>query len=104
MEVRPGRGEFHENPSSCICEDSESKAKRDSSSRKIGKGKDTPTKDEDVVVDDQNMNEDPDWSDPDDEDSEDGLRENSEFNGTLLDYEVDAVTSDEPELEDILSD
>ncbi|XP_048129829.1 O-fucosyltransferase 16-like isoform X6 [Rhodamnia argentea] len=104
MEVRPGRGEFHENPSSCICEDSESKAKRDSSSRKIGKGKDTPTKDEDVVVDDQNSNEDPEWSDPDDEDNGDGLQENSQFNETLLDYDADVVTSDEPELEDILSD
>ncbi|GLT27923.1 hypothetical protein SLA2020_028890 [Shorea laevis] len=26
-EVKPGRGEFHENPSSCICEDSEAKAR-----------------------------------------------------------------------------
>lgn len=102
MEVRPGRGEFHENPSSCICEDSEAKAKRDSRPRKLGKGKDTPTKDEDVVVDDQDINEDPEWSDPDDEDNRDGLQENNLLNGTLLDY--DAVTSDEPELEDMLSD
>lgn len=102
MEVRPGRGEFHENPSSCICEDSEAKAKRDSRPRKLGKGKDTPTKDEVVVVDDQDINEDPEWSDPDDEDNRDGLQENNLLNGTLLDY--DAVTSDEPELEDMLSD
>jgi len=102
MEVRPGRGEFHENPSSCICEDSEAKAKRDSRPRKLGKGKDTPTKDEDVVIDDQDINEDPEWSDPDDEDNRDGLQENNLLNGTLLDY--DAVTSDEPELEDMLSD
>lgn len=27
-EVKPGRGEFHENPSACICEESDSKAKR----------------------------------------------------------------------------
>lgn len=26
-EVKPGRGEFHENPSSCICEDYEAKAR-----------------------------------------------------------------------------
>jgi hypothetical protein len=26
-EVKPGRGEFHENPSSCICEDSAAKAR-----------------------------------------------------------------------------
>ncbi|XP_050235347.1 O-fucosyltransferase 6-like [Mercurialis annua] len=28
-EVKPGRGEFHENPSSCLCEDSEAKARED---------------------------------------------------------------------------
>lgn len=27
-EWKPGRGEFHENPSSCICEDSEFKARQ----------------------------------------------------------------------------
>lgn len=101
MEVRPGRGEFHENPSSCICEDSEAKAKRDSRPRKLGKGKDTPAKDEDVVADDQNINEDPEWSDLDDEDNGDALQESSLFNGTLLDYDA---ASEEPELEDILSD
>lgn len=26
-EVKPGRGEFHENPAACICEDSEAKAR-----------------------------------------------------------------------------
>lgn len=101
MEVRPGRGEFHENPSSCICEDSEAKAKRDSRPRKLGKGKDTPAKDEDVIADDQNINEDPEWSDLDDEDNGDALQESSLFNGTLLDYDA---ASEEPELEDILSD
>lgn len=32
-EVRPGRGEFHENPSSCICEYPEASSREDSSSR-----------------------------------------------------------------------
>ncbi|XP_060176256.1 O-fucosyltransferase 6-like isoform X2 [Lycium barbarum] len=29
MEVKPGRGEFHENPSACICKDSNDKARED---------------------------------------------------------------------------
>ncbi|XP_004249701.1 O-fucosyltransferase 6-like [Solanum lycopersicum] len=29
MEVKPGRGEFHENPSACICEDTNVKARED---------------------------------------------------------------------------
>ncbi|XAR59886.1 hypothetical protein NMG60_11015886 [Bertholletia excelsa] len=32
-EVRPGRGEFHENPAACICEKPEAKAERDLVSR-----------------------------------------------------------------------
>ncbi|KAB1203571.1 hypothetical protein CJ030_MR8G015394 [Morella rubra] len=98
-EVRPGRGEFHENPSSCICEDSDAKAKRDSGPRKYGKGY-NPTR-KDVVIDDQNVDE-PEWPDTDDgEDQKDPL-ERGLFNGTGSDY--DGVTSDDPELEELLSD
>ena len=99
-EVRPGRGEFHENPSTCICEDSQAKAKKDSGPRKYGKGYDTTRKD-DVIIDDQNADDEPEWPDTDDYDLNVPL-EKGLFNGTLLDY--DGATSDYGELEEMLSD
>ncbi|KAG2698185.1 hypothetical protein I3760_07G138200 [Carya illinoinensis] len=99
-EVRPGRGEFHENPSTCVCEDSDAKAKRDSGPRKYGKGY-SPTR-KDVVIDDQNVDDEPEWLDMDDDEDQNDPLERGLFNGTGLDY--DGATSDEPELEEILSD
>ncbi|PON90444.1 O-fucosyltransferase [Trema orientale] len=92
-EVRPGRGEFHENPATCICEDSVPKEIRDIGSRKYGKGNNSIKKDE--VLDDQNVDDDPEWPDTEDDDNHSGL-------GIGLDY--DTVNSEEPELEDMLSD
>lgn len=101
-EVRPGRGEFHENPSSCICEDVEAKAKRNSGTRKYGKGYNATSKDVEEATDDQNGDDDPDWSDPDDEEDQNGLLEEKGANNlTGLDY---GFTPDEPELEEMLSD
>ncbi|KAB2040889.1 hypothetical protein ES319_D02G113600v1 [Gossypium barbadense] len=76
-EVRPGRGEFHENPSTCICEDSEAmgKVKADSRHKKHGKLDDSSRKDV-MVSDDQNDYDDndvPEWPDLD-EDEEDEKR------------------------------
>ncbi|XP_030950896.1 O-fucosyltransferase 16 [Quercus lobata] len=99
-EVRPGRGEFHENPSTCICEDSQAKAKKDSGPRKYGKGYDAPRKD-DVIIDDQNADDEPEWPDTDDYDLNVSL-EKGLFNGTVLDY--DGASSDYGELEEMLSD
>ncbi|XP_041017749.1 O-fucosyltransferase 16 [Juglans microcarpa x Juglans regia] len=99
-EVRPGRGEFHENPSTCVCEDSDAKAKRDSGPRKYGKGY-NPTR-KDAVIDDQNVDDEPEWLDMDDDEDQNDPLERGLFNGTGLDY--DGATSDEPELEEILSD
>ncbi|XP_011034893.1 PREDICTED: uncharacterized protein At1g04910-like [Populus euphratica] len=90
-EVRPGRGEFHENPHTCICEDSEAKAKKDSGPGKHGKGYD------DVLGDDE-----PELPDPDDDGYQDGSQEKEQFNGTGMDY--DGITNEDPELEEILSD
>ncbi|KAH8515020.1 hypothetical protein Peur_046571 [Populus x canadensis] len=90
-EVRPGRGEFHENPHTCICEDSEANAKKDSGPGKYGKGYD------DVLGDDE-----PELPDPDDDGYQDGPQEKEQFNGTGMDY--DGITNEEPELEEILSD
>ncbi|XP_040944234.1 O-fucosyltransferase 16 [Gossypium hirsutum] len=106
-EVRPGRGEFHENPSTCICEDSEAmgKVKADSRHKKHGKLDDSSRKDV-MVSDDQNDYDDndvPEWPDLDeDEEDESGSKEKHLSNVTGSDY--GAVISDEPELEAMLSD
>uniref|UniRef100_A0A6N2KGV4 O-fucosyltransferase family protein n=1 Tax=Salix viminalis TaxID=40686 RepID=A0A6N2KGV4_SALVM len=94
-EVRPGRGEFHENPHTCICEDSEAKAKKDSGPRKYGKGYD-------AVGDDVLGEDEPELSDPGDDGYQNGPQEKDQFNGTGMDY--DGITNEEPELEEILSD
>ncbi|CAI9753350.1 unnamed protein product [Fraxinus pennsylvanica] len=101
-EVRPGRGEFHENPSSCICEDSEAIAKMDLGLLKHGKGSTTTKKDTDIESEDQNMDDDLEWSDP--EDYEDLSNEQGKvlYNQTGLDY--DALTTEDPELDELLSD
>ncbi|EXB56332.1 hypothetical protein L484_024874 [Morus notabilis] len=99
-EVRPGRGEFHENPSTCICEDSVAKEKRDSGPRKYGKADNATRKEE--VFDDQNVDDEPDWPESEDDDDQSGLQEKGILDGIGLDN--DGVTSEEPELEDMLSD
>ncbi|MBA0798139.1 hypothetical protein Gohar_008762 [Gossypium harknessii] len=108
-EVRPGRGEFHENPSTCICEDSGAmgKVKADSRHKKHRKLDDSSRKDV-MVSDDQNDYDDndvPEWPDLDedeDEEDESGSKEKHLSNVTGSDY--GAVISDEPELEAMLSD
>ncbi|GFP86942.1 uncharacterized protein at1g04910 [Phtheirospermum japonicum] len=91
-EVRPGRGAFHENPASCICENPEAKAK-------IPPGK--IRKDVDVVVEDQNTTDDLEWSDPDEEDDLTTQQGSRSYNETSLD---DTLSSDDPELDELLSD
>ncbi|KAK6131421.1 hypothetical protein DH2020_034824 [Rehmannia glutinosa] len=98
-EVRPGRGAFHENPAACICENSEAKTKMDSVPKEPGKGSIPNKRDADAAVEDQNMNDDLEWSDPEDEDD---LTRNNSHNETNLDY--DTLSSDEPELDELLSD
>ncbi|KAL3641085.1 O-fucosyltransferase 16 [Castilleja foliolosa] len=91
-EVRPGRGAFHENPSSCICEKPELKTKIPPS--KI-------SKDVDVAVEDQNTTDDLEWSDRDEEDDPTSQLGNASYNETSLD---DTLSSDDPELDELLSD
>ncbi|KAE8680361.1 hypothetical protein F3Y22_tig00111392pilonHSYRG00717 [Hibiscus syriacus] len=106
-EARPGRGEFHENPTACICEDSEAREKAnvtDLREKKNGKSG-ASLKKEATVSDDQNDyddNDEPKWPDLDDDDDQIWPQEKQLYNGTGSDY--DAVISDEPELEEILSD
>lgn len=108
-EVRAGRGEFHENPSTCICEDTEAKAKAQIESRKLGKKNKSTNKDAAAAVttvpnDGQSEEDEPDWSEPDYEEEQSDLQDRGLYNGTSLDYDDPSSTSDEPELEEMLSD
>ncbi|KAG2254458.1 hypothetical protein Bca52824_084594 [Brassica carinata] len=105
-EVRAGRGEFHENPSTCICEDTEAKAKAQIESRKLGKKNKSTNKEATPVTvpnDGQTEEDEPDWSEPDYEEEQSDLQDRGLYNGTSLEYD-DPSTSDEPELEEMLSD
>ncbi|CAN1163176.1 O-fucosyltransferase 16 [Linum perenne] len=97
-EVRPGRGEFHENPHTCICEGSEGKNRKESPPRKLGKGYNSTAGDNDS----QNMDGEPELTDPDTDDDQDVLDEMTVFNSTALDY--DGFNNEEHEFEDLLSD
>ncbi|KAL3845390.1 hypothetical protein ACJIZ3_002793 [Penstemon smallii] len=89
-EGRPGRGVFHENPASCICEDSEAKTEMNL----------VPNWGD---VEDQNTNDDIDWSDPEDEDDDKTSQQgNSLYDETRLDYE--RTSSEEAVLDELLSD
>ncbi|KAF7152888.1 hypothetical protein RHSIM_Rhsim01G0045100 [Rhododendron simsii] len=104
MELRPGRGAFHENPATCVCEDTKAKEKMELGPRKLGKDVESATrKDVSEVVDDQNDNDDePEWSDPDDYDDQYAPLGKGLFNG--MGSDEDNFLSEEPELEDMLSD
>ncbi|KAA8535938.1 hypothetical protein F0562_028416 [Nyssa sinensis] len=107
-EVRPGRGEFHENPSSCICENSEVKAKGDSGSQSwaiIGLKNVTENntrKDLGEVIDDQFTEDDQDWSDTDYVEIESVFQGKGSSNRT--DSDTGLLKSEQPELEDMFSD
>ncbi|KAK4429491.1 O-fucosyltransferase 16 [Sesamum alatum] len=101
-EVRPGRGGFHENPAACICEDSEAKTKMGLVQKEPGKGSIPIKRDVDVAVEDQNMNDELEWSDPEDEDDLTSQQGSNLHNETSLEY--DPFSSEEPELDEFLSD
>ncbi|OIV99001.1 hypothetical protein TanjilG_29404 [Lupinus angustifolius] len=94
-EVRPGRGGFHENPSTCICED----AKMEKISSPIKYEKDNATK-KITTNNDLDVVDDSEWPDIDDHD--DHSDEKGMFNETISDY--DTINSEDTELEEILSD
>ncbi|KAM7253308.1 hypothetical protein ACFE04_025926 [Oxalis oulophora] len=95
LEVKPGRGGFHENPSTCICEDSEAKSAAET--RKHSKELDV-----NLISEDENNEDEPEWPDAEDDDDQNGLEEKGLYNVTNIDYEV--PNSEEPELDEILSD
>lgn len=98
-EVRPGRGEFHENPATCICEDTEAKSKFETLPRKFGKS----NSELDQVADaDQDVENEQELSDQD----EDGDLIGAQFQHLVNDTSVDDDTlmTELPELEELLSD
>ncbi|XP_054798184.1 O-fucosyltransferase 16 [Prosopis cineraria] len=94
-ELRPGRGGFHENPFTCICEDSVANKSTISGPRKFGKD---VTK-RHVIDGDPKVDNEP---DNDDDEDQNDIQEMGMFNETNSDYE--ALNSDDNELEEILSD
>ncbi|OIW07936.1 hypothetical protein TanjilG_20037 [Lupinus angustifolius] len=96
-EVRPGRSGFHENPSTCICEDSVAKVERSPLRRKYGK--DIATK-KNVTNDGPDVDDESEWPDMDDDD--DLSDEKDMSNETILDY--DTLNFEDTELEEFLSD
>jgi len=99
-EVRPGRGGFHENPSTCICEDSTAKVEKNSGPRKHGK--DNTTK-RDASNDEPDVDKESEWPEmDDDDDDQNDLADKGTFNETISDY--DAMNFEDPDLEEIISD
>ncbi|XP_061372825.1 O-fucosyltransferase 16 [Gastrolobium bilobum] len=94
-EVRPGRGGFHENPSTCICEDSEAKVEKKSGPRKYGK--DNATK-KNVTNDALDVDDESGRPDMEDDEDQDDLADNE----TNSDYET--LNFEDPELEEVISD
>ncbi|XP_049398373.1 O-fucosyltransferase 16-like [Solanum stenotomum] len=118
-EVRPGRGEFHENPSTCICEDAEAEKKMDWDHRKSGKDNvakkkdgDDRKKDIEAVFHDENVDYEPEMTDPEDEEEDEdnplgevslgSSKSEALSNGTSTDY--DSSMSEDTELDELLSD
>lgn len=109
-EVKPGRGEFHENPASCICENSNAKARRNSgyqiqATPSHGLVMENYTRsDTGGLRDEQSAEEEQDWSDTDDTESENGLQGKTLPNRMDSDLGLGLVKSEQPELEEMFSD
>ncbi|ESW08004.1 hypothetical protein PHAVU_009G010300 [Phaseolus vulgaris] len=99
-EVRPGRGGFHENPSTCICEDSTAKVEKISGHRKHGKDN---TMKRNASNDEPDVDKESEWPEmDDDDDDQNDLADKDTFNETISDY--DAMNFEDPDLEEIISD
>lgn len=110
-EVKPGRGEFHENPSSCICQSSlpnnQGSDIQDESAVTFQKGKEFSTIGSDTgeINDyDQNFEDEQELADPEDVDTENTTVPGKELpQGINKDPRI-ILTSDQPELDEFLSD
>lgn len=102
-EVRAGRGVFHENPASCICENSDAETDIASVQKGAVKESSHPFKtDVGLVDDDPNANDDLEWSDHEDEEDIKSRQGNNVFNETNT--EEESLVTEEPELDYFLSD
>lgn len=107
-EVKPGRGEFHENPASCICENFNAKARGDLVYRTQTTTSHEPVMENNTRSDsggfseEQSAEEEQDWSDTDDAENENGLQGKTLPNRT--DSDLGIVKADQPELEEMFSD
>lgn len=101
-ETSLGKGEFHENPSACICEDFTAKAMAELNLRKFGIGKSSTRADVSATVDDQTNDNEPELLDQEEEDDMNGSQDISQFNGTHTDY--NASTFVERDLKELISD
>ncbi|KAL6962024.1 hypothetical protein U1Q18_036980, partial [Sarracenia purpurea var. burkii] len=100
-EVRPGRGEFYENPSSCICEKFDAKEKRDletTISHEIVMKNSSRRDTGEVVTDEQFPEDEQDLADIDDAENQNGLQGKSSPNGT--DSELGLLRAEQSELEE----
>ncbi|CAI9771448.1 unnamed protein product [Fraxinus pennsylvanica] len=88
-EIKPGKGEFHEYPTACICEDSKAKAKMSPGPQKLGTVSVPDKRNVDVVVKDQNMDNEREWSDPEYEDDTSNKQQEDSYNEASLDEELE---------------
>lgn len=99
-EIRPGRGVFHENPASCICENPDTT--NVVSVKRPGKVSSPGKRDVGLLNDYSNVGDDLEWSEPEDEEDIKSRQGHNVYNETSL--EDDSVLSEEPELDYLLSD
>lgn len=109
-EMKPGKGEFHENPSACICVDAAAKPRVDlgpQSQSSVNWKTDEENKtrtDSSEVTDVHTADEEQDWSEPYYLDHENGFHAKElSSNGTDTDFSL-LHNSEQPELEEIFSD
>lgn len=102
-EVRPGRGEFHENPSTCICENSKEELATTSHSQpKIGIENGKPNSTRSIWEPTHNLfsDEESDWRDFD---YGENTPVESSLDGTDQEYNL-FIRSEVPDLQEMLSD
>lgn len=108
-EVRPGRGEFHENPSSCICEkpEAKSRARMDAPTRTDGSGEADKEKNAGKVST-YDATEEQKPEDEQDGPDVDYMEDGNENQGNRLpngsDSETNLLKAEQPELEEMFSD
>ena len=108
-EIKPGRGVFHENPTSCICENSSANYRGDSSFHNHPRAlyqnwkEDSANYATSESSDDQSSEYEQDSPDSEDLDSEYAESRKELTRGSKQDQNS-AVTSDQPEFEEWLSD